>query len=128
MSTPKCAMPRATNLYLRDIRTAIRSIDRFTSGLDEAAFAGDEMRLHGTLYNLMIIGEAVKNLPDELQSKIPLVPWRDIERFRDKLVHHYFSIKPTIVWQIIQEDLPALRTAVETLLQADDSESDDEQI
>jgi uncharacterized protein with HEPN domain len=91
-------MPRDSKLYLSDIVTAIENISRFTNGLDETAFIHDEMRLHSTLYNLMIIGEAVKNLPEGMQAKIADVPWRDIERFRDKLVHHYFSIRPTIVW------------------------------
>lgn len=110
-------MPRDYELYLNDIQTAIQNIERFTALLDEAAFTTDEIRLHSTLYNLMVIGEAVKNLPDDMQAKVPAVPWRDIERFRDKLVHHYFSIKPTIVWQIVQEDLPILKAAVEELLQ-----------
>jgi len=38
------------------------------------------------------------------------------ERFQDKLIHHYFSIKPSIVWQIIQKDLPVLKTVIEKLL------------
>lgn len=120
-------MPRASELYLNDIQTAIQNIERFTAGMDEAAFATDEMRLHSTLYNLMVIGEAVKNLPDDMQAKVPVVPWRDIERFRDKLVHHYFSIKPAIVWQIFQEDLPLLKTAVGKLLQEAKDKDDGEE-
>ncbi len=120
-------MPRGSELYLNDIHIAVQTIERFTSGLDESAFTTDEIRLHGTLYNLMVIGEAVKNLPDEVQAKAPAVPWRDIQRFRDKLVHHYFSIKPSVVWQIIQEDLPVLKTAIEQLLQ-EIKDNDDGQV
>jgi uncharacterized protein with HEPN domain len=120
-------MPRGSELYLNDIHTAIQTIERFTSGLDESAFTTDEIRLHGTLYNLIVIGEAVKNLPDEVQAKVPAVPWRDIQRFRDKLVHHYFSIKPSVVWQVIQEDLPVLKTAIEQLLQ-EIKDNDDGQV
>jgi uncharacterized protein with HEPN domain len=120
-------MPRGSELYLNDIHTAVQTIERFTSGLDESAFTTDEIRLHGTLYNLIVIGEAVKNLPDEVQAKVPAVPWRDIQRFRDKLVHHYFSIKPSVVWQVIQEDLPVLKTAIEQLLQ-EIKDNDDGQV
>jgi uncharacterized protein with HEPN domain len=112
-------MPRGSEQYLKDILSAIQAVGRFTDGLDEAGFLADELRQHGTLYDLMVVGEAVKRLPDELQAQVPSVPWREIERFRDKLVHHYFSIRPEIVWQIVQEDLPVLRAAVETLLNAD---------
>jgi uncharacterized protein with HEPN domain len=120
-------MPRGSELYLNDIHIAVQTIERFTSGLDESAFTTDEIRLHGTLYNLIVIGEAVKNLPDEVQAKVPAVPWRDIQRFRDKLVHHYFSIKPSVVWQVIQEDLPVLKTAIEQLLQ-EIKDNDDGQV
>lgn len=112
-------MPRAFELYLNDIRRALEAIQRFTKDHDEKRFTNDEMRLHSVLYNLMVIGEAVKNLPDEMQEQIPSVPWRDIERFRDKLVHHYFSIRPEIVWQIVQEDLPLLSAAATKLLDDD---------
>jgi uncharacterized protein with HEPN domain len=110
-------MPRGSELYLNDIQEAIQNIDRFIAGLNETEFVTDKLRLHSTLYNLVVIGEAVKNLPDEMQARVPAVPWRDIERFRDKLVYHYFSIKLAVVWQIVQEDLPILKTAVKALLQ-----------
>lgn len=122
-------MPRPSELYLNDIRTAIQNIETFTADIDEATFIKDEMRLHSTLYNLMVIGEAVKKLPDDIQARVSAVPWRDIERFRDKLVHHYFTIQPSIVWQILQEDLPPLKTAVDTLLNElkDEEENGEEQ-
>ncbi len=120
-------MPRDSKLYLNDIKTGIQNIERFILGLDETTFTEDEMRLHSVLFNLMIIGEAIKNLPDDMQASVPAVPWRDIKRFRDKLVHHYFSIEPAIVWQIIREDLPILKTAIEKLLQETKYNDDGEQ-
>ncbi|MCQ3930199.1 MAG: hypothetical protein DPW16_07040 [Chloroflexi bacterium] len=120
-------MSRDYKLYLRDILAAIQNIERFTAGVDEETFSADELRLHSVLYNLMVIGEAVKSLPDEMRARVPEVPWRDIKRFRDKLVHHYFSIKTSIVWQIIQEDLATLKTAAETLLTNLEEESDGEE-
>jgi uncharacterized protein with HEPN domain len=64
----------------------------------------------------MIVGEAVKNLPDELKAKSLDVQWRNIARFRDRVVHHYFSTNLDIVWEIVQIHLPALREQVEILL------------
>jgi uncharacterized protein with HEPN domain len=39
----------------------------------------------------MIIGEAIKNIPEELRASGPEICWRDISRFRDRVVHHYFA-------------------------------------
>lgn len=46
----------------------------------------------------MIIGEAVKSLPEDMKSEG--VRWRDIARFRDRVVHHYFGTNLDIVWEI----------------------------
>lgn len=111
-------MLRDYSLYLQDILTAIETIERFIAGLDVNRFAQDELRLHGVLYNMMTIGEAVKNLPADVQSQAPFIRWNDIARFRDKLVHHYFTIKPHLIWQFIHEDFPSLKTATQALLDA----------
>lgn len=80
-------MSRTTRLYLNDILKAADKIARFVESLDAETFKTDELRSDGVLYNLMIIGEAVKSLPDEMKSEG--VRWRDIARFRDRVVHHY---------------------------------------
>lgn len=115
-------MSRTYKLYLQDILTAIETIERFVSGYTLEHFSVDELRLHGVLYNMMTIGEAVKSLPKELQDQAPFVQWGDIARFRDKLVHHYFTIKPYLIWQFIHEDFPDLKKATQTLLQNMDDE------
>ena len=110
-------MSRNFELYLNDILTAIANVEKYTAGITFDQFSSESMRQDSVLYNLMIIGEAVKNVPEELRKKSPDVEWRNIGRFRDKLVHHYFGIKPRIVWEIVMNDLPPLRTHVEKLLE-----------
>lgn len=109
-------MSRVYKLYLQDILKAVQNIRQFTDGIDAGSFESDTMRVHSVLYNLMVIGEAVKNIPPDLRSRVPDVEWRDIQRFRDKLVHHYFSIDTSIVWEIVQDDLTVLYQQIEKLL------------
>jgi uncharacterized protein with HEPN domain len=108
-------MSRNLNLYLNDILQGIEKVERFIADTDFEEFKSDDMRIDSVLYNLMVIGEAVKNIPEELQKQFPEIRWRDIARFRDRVVHHYFSIDLTVIWDIVQIHLPALRERVEEI-------------
>lgn len=54
--------------------------------IDVEQFKADDMRVDGVLHNLMTVGEAVKNIPDDMREQAPNVRWRDIGRFRDRVV------------------------------------------
>ena len=69
------------------------------------------------LYNLLVIGEAVKHLPTALTDRRPGVPWQSAARMRDRLVHGYFHVSTAIVWETVEQDLPLLRAAVSSLLE-----------
>jgi uncharacterized protein with HEPN domain len=66
--------------------------------------------------HLEIIGEAARNLPDEVREMAPNIPWHKIIGMRNVLVHGYFMIELDIVWDTVQQDVPALKPAVEELL------------
>ena len=119
-------MPRVYELYLKDILKASQQIQTYLENITEADFKSDQLRIDGVLFNLMIIGEAVKNLPDELKTKTPEIEWRNIGRFRDRVVHHYFSTNLDIVWEIVTDYLPPLHKHVETLLNEISSDQDSE--
>lgn len=116
-------MPRVSDLYLRDILRAIGRIELLLADMDRDAFTADNVQVDGVLFNLMTIGEAVKNIPDEVREQIPEIRWRDIGRFRDRVVHHYFALDMNVVWEIVTLHLPPLKATVEKLLQ--ESEEDD---
>ncbi|WP_017315732.1 HepT-like ribonuclease domain-containing protein [Mastigocladopsis repens] len=59
-----------------------------------------------------IIGEAVKRIPDSVRSKYPDIPWKDIARMRDKLIHNYFNTDVEIIWKAVQVDLPQLKMMI----------------
>ena len=93
-------MSRSTRLYLQDIQSSARKILRFTKGLSYEKFVEDEKTYDAVIANLMIIGEAVKNLPPDLKAISPDVDWRKIAGLRNILVHAYFSIDSEILWDI----------------------------
>ena len=119
-------MPRSLRLYLSDILQAITRIHALMEELDESQFKAGVPQTDGILFNLMTIGEAAKNIPQEFREQTPDINWSDIGRFRDFGVHHYFSLNMARVWDIVHTDLPELQQAVVSLLDAA-SEDDTDQ-
>ena len=66
-----------------------------------------------------IIGEAVKNIPDEIREQYPEVPWSSVAKIRDRLAHQYFGINEKIVWDTVQNDLSELKPLIEKILKED---------
>ena len=58
-----------------------------------------------------------KNIPDEIKEKYPKLPWNEMAKIRDKLIHGYFSVDFEIVWKVIKEELPLLKPDIEEILQ-----------
>ena len=67
-------MSREYNLYLRDILEAIGRIERYTRGMDYEGFLADDLVQDGVIRNLMVIGEAVKLIPEPLNVSMPISP------------------------------------------------------
>jgi uncharacterized protein with HEPN domain len=84
-----------------------------------------EMLLGGTTtytdmyYFEEVIGEATKNLSEDLRAANPSIPWRQIAGMRDVLIHDYLKVNLSRVWRTVESDLPPLDAAVQRLLQQD---------
>jgi uncharacterized protein with HEPN domain len=108
-------MPRDTDLYVGDILEACRRVGGCVAGLDYTGFVDDTRTADAVLRNLEILGEAVKKLPPEMLADAPEIPWRDVAGLRDILAHAYFSVDLSLIWDIVQNELPALEAAIRRL-------------
>ena len=102
-------------VYLEHVLEAAGKIAAYTAGGWEA-FAGNPMAQDAVIRNFEIIGEAVKRLGEQTKSLHPGIPWREIAGLRDVLIHNYMGVNLRHVWNVIQQNLPGLRNAVEDLL------------
>ena len=85
------------------------------AGEDE--FRVNEMIQDAVVRNLEIIGEASKNISEEVRTQAGDQPWRKIAGMRDKLVHHYFGVDLDLVWETASNILPSLRIRIAELLE-----------
>ena len=98
--------------YLSDIFDTIEKIEGFAQDTSFEAFTEDEMRVFAVVRALEIIGEATKNVPMDLKENYPSVPWKEMARTRDKLIHFYFGVNLNVVWKTIIKDLPPLKEQI----------------
>ncbi|MBP0028305.1 DUF86 domain-containing protein [Roseofilum reptotaenium CS-1145] len=109
---------RAWPLRIQDILDAIARIQQATAGMSYEQFEDmEDLVLHGILYNFVIIGEASINVNDSIKSRYPQIPWRLMGDMRNVMTHEYFRVKQRLVWNTIENHLPAVVPMLETLLQ-----------
>lgn len=99
---------RSAQLLLQDILNAIVSIQSYTKNISLIQYLSDIKTKHAVERNFSIIGEAVARLDNNLKEQFPQINWRQVKDFRNIIIHDYFGIDDTIVWDIIQFDLGQL--------------------
>ncbi len=80
----------------------------FSAGMTREAFEADSKTVFATIRALEVVGEAAKNVPGSFRTQHASVPWGDMAGMRDVLIHDYFGVDLTIVWETLRSDLPAL--------------------
>jgi len=96
-------MRREIGDYIQDIIEAIDKLMKFVKGMSYDEFVQDDKTIFAVVRAIEIIGEAVKNIPEEVRGSYPEIPWKDMAGMRDKLIHSYFGIRLERVWETANE-------------------------
>jgi uncharacterized protein with HEPN domain len=107
---------RNWEIRIHDILKALDAIHCYTQGMNFKKFVADRKTVDAVVRNLIIIGEASANLPDEICQRYPEIPWYEMRGIRNLVVHEYFGVSDKIIWNTVQVDLPPLPGALKTIL------------
>ena len=93
-----------------------------TDDVSKNSFVEDETLKRAVVRSLEIIGEATKKIPADVKYKWQEIQWRNMAGMRGKLIHDYFGINYSIVWDVIKNKIPDLTKQIENIIQKEDVE------
>ena len=115
--------------YLDHIQQAATDARSFLEGLAKEDFLEDKRTQQAVILSLIIIGEAATQVMDgyaEFAQAHGQVPWRSMRNMRNRMAHGYFDINLDVVWETVEEWLPALLEQLPAVRQdASDKERND---
>ena len=109
-------MSLSTLEYLRHILDETIYLGQQTSGLSKEQFIADETLKRAFVRSIEIIGEATKQVPEDIRKKYPHIQWRAMAGMRDRLIHGYFGVDYDIVWDVVINKMPELQQDIEGIL------------
>ena len=100
---------REWSLFVADMQEAIEKIASYVDAMTFTDFQSDTRMVDAVVHNLLVIGEAARCLPASIKENHPDIDWIAINGLRNRIAHEYFGLSLSVIWEIVQRDLPRLQ-------------------
>lgn len=101
-------MTKRDDVFVLQMRERIALISRFLTGVSEKKFLKDQLLQSAVVRELEVLGEAARFISAETKSKFPNIPWSQIMGMRNRLIHGYFNVDYSIVWEVARYNLDSI--------------------
>jgi uncharacterized protein with HEPN domain len=108
-------MPR-DDAYLLDMLTAAKRVRDYAANLTRPMFDASDRDQDAIVRRLEVIGEAGRQVSKAFQEEHPEIPWPSIIGMRHRLAHDYRNVDANVIWETVQQKIPALIAALERLV------------
>jgi uncharacterized protein with HEPN domain len=110
-------------LYFEDMLQSMNRIEEYLGELDFRKFKMNNLVVDAIIRNFEIIGEASKNIPNDIQEEYPEIPWRKMYGLRNLIAHEYFGIDYEMIWEIAKNNLPKNRIDLQIIIKKEKAQS-----
>lgn len=107
---------RDVRLFVSDILESIEKIQKWTQDMSYEKFSQDALIQDAVVRNLEIIGEAAKNIPENLRLQHTEIPWKRVAGFRNIAIHDYFGVDLETVWKIATQGIAEIKPHLQTII------------
>jgi uncharacterized protein with HEPN domain len=104
--------------FLQHILDEAGYLRRRSASLSRDEFVADETLQRAFVRSLEVIGEAAKNVSEEVRRRAPEIDWRGMAGLRDRLIHGYFGVNYEIVWEVATRRVPELEAGLLRLMES----------
>lgn len=109
-------MRKDPRVHLTFISECIELLEKYLQDKTYESFVSDFQLQDAVIRRIELIGETVRNIPDDIKAKHQEIPWSRIAGMRNVLIHDYLGIDLKTTWQVANKEIKELKTKILSIL------------